>query len=98
MGTTPLRLRTKSGKPVRRGTYPAKYDAFASGKLPAIRNQDPYGTCWAHGTIGSIETDLIADGNAGTGIDLSELHLAYFMNHSYFDEKDCKITTFKGNH
>lgn len=80
---------TKNGKPVRRGTYPAKYDAFASGKLPAIRNQDPYGTCWAHGTIGSIETDLIADGNAGTGIDLSELHLAYFMNHSYFDEKDC---------
>ena len=32
---------TKNGKPVRRGTYPAKYDAFASGKLPAIRNQDP---------------------------------------------------------
>lgn len=28
-------------------------------RLPAIRNQVPYGNCWAHSVIGTMETSLI---------------------------------------
>ena len=79
------------GSPILRGTLPAKYDAYAEKRLPPVRNQGNYGMCWAHGTIGSIEADLIADGKAGTDIDLSELHLAYFMSNEYYDEKNCNV-------
>ena len=79
------------GRPIRRGTLPARYDAYAENSLPPVRDQGDYGTCWAHGTIGSIEADLIADGNAGTDIDLSELHLAYFMSNEFYDEKNCNV-------
>ena len=79
------------GSPILRGTLPARYDAYAEKRLPPVRNQGNYGMCWAHGTIGSIEADLIADGKAGTDIDLSELHLAYFMSNEYYDEKNCNV-------
>lgn len=68
----------------------ASYNSYESERLPAVRNQDPYGTCWAFAVIGSMEADLIANGT-GTDIDLSELHLAWFANNPYFDEKGCNI-------
>ncbi len=64
------------------------YNAYESGRLPAVRDQSPYGTCWAFAALGAAEADLISDG-AGTDIDLSELHLAYFSNNVIFDEKGC---------
>ena len=66
---------------------PSSYNGYKLGNLPEIRDQYPYGTCWAHAAIAAVEADLIHDGNADTGIDLSELHLAYFTNHEFFDEK-----------
>ena len=80
---------SSGGMRKRRGVIPAQYDAFEEGRLPKVRKQSPYGTCFAHGTIGALETDLISDGNADTNIDLSELHLAYFLFHDYYDEKNC---------
>ncbi|MCR5667381.1 MAG: hypothetical protein K6G01_11215 [Eubacterium sp.] len=56
-------------------------------RLPALRDQSPYGTCWAFATIGAMEADLIANGQADTSIDLSELALAYFTYHNYDDPK-----------
>ena len=47
-------------------------------KYPAIRNQNPYGTCWAFASVGMAEYDLINDGLADKNIDLSELQLAYY--------------------
>ena len=64
------------------------YNAYESGRLPAVRDQNPYGTCWAFAALGAAEADLISDG-AGTDIDLSELHLAYFSSNAFFDEKGC---------
>ena len=68
------------------------YDSFAAKRLPAVRNQAPYSSCWAFGSIGTMEADLISDGvDAGTDIDLSELHLAYYGYHGFYDEKSCSI-------
>ena len=49
--------------------------------LPAVRNQNPYNTCWAFAAVGAMEIDLIKDGK--TPIDLSEFFLAYFSAHNY---------------
>ena len=68
---------------------PSKYDGFSAGVLPPVRDQNPYGSCWAFGTIAAVEADLIHDGVYGTDIDLSELHLAYFNYHDFYDEKRC---------
>lgn len=73
----------------RRGVLPSYYNAYELGVLPPVRNQGNYGTCWAFATIAAMEADLIHDGNAGTDIDLSELHLAYFTYHDFLDEKGC---------
>ena len=49
-----------------------------TAKYPAVRDQNPYGTCWAFSALGLAEYDLINDGTVDRNIDLSELQLAYF--------------------
>ena len=46
-----------------------------------VRNQSPYGICWAFATAGMVETSIRKKGLATTDEDsnLSELALAYFM-------------------
>lgn len=51
--------------------------------LPAIRDQSPYGSCWAFATNAAQELSLLRT-NQGTK-DLSELQLAYFTYHSVTD-------------
>ncbi len=50
---------------------------------PVIKNQNPYGTCWAFSSIGLAELDLMQHGK--DAIDLSELHLAYFTYNPVVD-------------
>ncbi len=73
---------------------PSAYNLMEEGKLPAIRQQR-LGTCWAHATIGAMETDLIHDGKAGTDIDLSEMYLAYYFYNKYEDPKGCRKNDVK---
>ncbi|MCR5667382.1 MAG: hypothetical protein K6G01_11220 [Eubacterium sp.] len=70
-------------------SLPTSYNNYEEGNLPALRNQNPYGTCWTFASIGALEADLIASGQVedNTSIDLSELALAYFTNHQYDDPK-----------
>ena len=53
-----------------------------SNYVTAIRNQNPYGTCWAHSTIACAEIYLKKHGIVPMqeNLDLSELHLAYYAN------------------
>ena len=42
-----------------RNGYPSSYDLRGvSGKLPAVRDQNPWGSCWAHATYASMESCL----------------------------------------
>ena len=64
--------------------YNPKEDGFSGGyTLPSVRNQNPYGTCWAFGSLAASEMSLARKYNVTR--DLSELQLAYFTYHSNND-------------
>lgn len=65
-------------------SYPADLNAYYN-EFPDIRNQNPYGTCWAFSSLGLAEYDLIMDGVADKNINLSELQLAYFTYNFVID-------------
>lgn len=72
-------------------TLPSKYDLRnVNGKsyVTSIKDQEPYGTCWAHAALGAMESNMLMQGK-GT-YDLSEMHLAWFT----FKGSD-KSKTFK---
>ena len=47
--------------PVKRSkaSLPATYDLRTTGRLSPVKNQLPYGTCWAHATMGALESRLL---------------------------------------
>ena len=74
-------------------SYPASYDLRSLGRVTGVRDQNPYGTCWAFATIGSLESalmpaswdfseDNVVNGNGYSGITYdsggwTEVALAY---------------------
>lgn len=46
----------------KRKPLPAYYNSGSAGVWTPVRNQDPYGTCWAHGAIASCELYMIQHG------------------------------------
>lgn len=73
-------------------SVPASYDVRKKLKIPAIRNQSHFGTCWAHSAIGAMEINMIKKGKATNKINLSELQLSYY---GYYSMKD-KLENTKG--
>lgn len=61
-------------------SFPSRFDLRNTRALTPIRDQNPYGTCWAHATMASIESCLL--NRCGEQTDLSENNLA---NLSGFD-------------
>lgn len=55
-------------------------ECYIPTNLPLTRNQNPYGTCWAHSAIALTEMAM-----GGNPIDYSELQLAYFSYHPVKD-------------
>jgi len=65
---------------------PAVYNPVANDygyQLPAVRNQSPYGTCWAFSTSAITEMSYLM--NTNKVLDTSELQLAYFTYHGSED-------------
>lgn len=54
--------------------YPSKFDMRGVLPLTAVKNQETFGTCWAHSAAASAETSII---DRLPNIDLSEFHTAY---------------------
>ena len=77
-----------------RDPLPSSYDGRTQGYLTSVKSQNPYGTCWAHASIASVETYMIKHGitNALTGapanqnMNLSEYHLAWFNYTDAYDK------------
>ncbi|MBQ1372391.1 MAG: hypothetical protein IIY70_05610, partial [Oscillospiraceae bacterium] len=82
------------GDTVTKDTLPSRYDARTMGYLPSVRDQNPYGTCWAFAAMASSEIDMIKNGvvNGDTGaaattsLNLSESHLAWFNFTNAYDK------------
>lgn len=74
--------------PYARSAVPAAYPvestdieqarAWMNARYPAVRDQNPYGTCWSFATMGLAEFDLINKRIFTQANDLSELQLAHF--------------------
>ncbi|MBO4419960.1 MAG: InlB B-repeat-containing protein, partial [Oscillospiraceae bacterium] len=77
-----------------RATLPSSYDSRSYGYITSVKNQNPYGTCWAFGTMAPIEAYMIKHGiinndtgaAATTSMDLSESHLAWFNYTKAYDK------------
>lgn len=55
---------------------PPSFDLRQSGRVSAVRDQNPFGTCWTFAVMGAMESNLRTQGV--TGVDLSEAQLAFF--------------------
>ena len=62
---------------------PTKYDPRTNGLVSSVKNQYPYGMCWAFSSTTSMESNLLKQGLGE--YDLSEEHLAYFLAHRVGD-------------
>lgn len=62
---------------------PVRYDAREKGIVTSVKNQMPYGACWAFAMASIMETSLLKQG-AGA-FDLSEEHLCYFFSNRVGD-------------
>lgn len=71
-----------------------RYDSREQGYVTSVKNQSPFGTCWAHAALASMESSLLVAGLADTDVDLSEWHLAYFSTHTGSD----KLGNTAGDH
>lgn len=62
-----------------RSALPTSYDNRKQHHVTPIKDQNPYGDCWAFTTMAAAETNLLKSGivNNPNAVDLSELQFAY---------------------
>ena len=59
--------------------------SYVSPYITSVKNQNPYGACWAFAFIGASEASIYKQGLGTADTDLSEWQLAYFMSHTVTD-------------
>jgi len=62
---------------------PSSYDLRDYGYVTPVRNQTPFGICWAFGIMGAIESNILKKGlvpiEDADKLDLSEAQLVYYI-------------------
>ncbi|MGN1432554.1 MAG: lectin like domain-containing protein [Ruminococcus sp.] len=76
-------------------SLPTKYNLADENLVTKVKNQNPYGSCWAFSAISSLESSLVKSGNADSSVDLSEKHLIWF-NYNGADNSEDK-SLYAGN-
>ncbi|MBQ7836361.1 MAG: hypothetical protein IJ389_03815 [Clostridia bacterium] len=59
--------------------------SYRSPYITSVKNQNPYGTCWAHSTCSLAESWLWKEGFASSSLNLSEYQLSYFIYKERYD-------------
>ncbi|MBR4194426.1 MAG: hypothetical protein IKQ54_08880, partial [Oscillospiraceae bacterium] len=77
-------------EPVR--DLPSSYDSRNYNYITSVKDQNPYGSCWAHAAMGSVEAYMIKYGvpvgtgsAATTSLNLSETQHCYFNYSTAYD-------------
>ncbi|MBQ1820200.1 MAG: InlB B-repeat-containing protein [Clostridia bacterium] len=82
-----------SGREATRDTLPSKYDSRDYNYITSVKNQNPYGSCWAHAAMASVESYMIKYGvevgttgaAATTSLNLSETQHCFFNYTNAYD-------------
>ena len=60
-------------------TLPSKFDLRDENRIPPIRNQNPWGTCWTFAAVAAMESSYLTNFNAKPeDVDFSEMYLVWF--------------------
>ncbi len=82
---------------------PDKVDLRDNGVIPAVKDQNPYGTCWSFGALGVSEVSILNElgltqeeykEQYGQYLDLSEFFHAYFTLNPTFENGNIDGFTF----
>ena len=81
-----------TGRTDTRDTLPSRYDSRDYNYVTSVKDQNPYGSCWAHAAVASVESYMISHavpvgtGSAATtSLNLSETQHAFFNYSSAYD-------------
>lgn len=80
-----LQTDTLENNAKRATVLPSRYNAAEHDLVTPVKDQNPYGTCWAFSALSACETSMIRKGLQNTSFDLSEFHFAYFFFHTQED-------------
>ncbi len=72
------------------GEYPSEFDLRDEGLVTSVKMQNPWGTCWAFGSLASLESTVLKDGGSYEGAEpnYSERQLAWVGRTAVGDETD----------
>ena len=75
------------------GSLPARFDLREKGVVSPVKNQEPWGTCWAFGSTAASEASILSELGttyAKNPLDLSVRHLAWFAGSALPDSATMK--------
>ena len=70
-------LQSAEDSPAAESEFPSKFDLRDLGRVTPVKQQNPWGTCWAFAAISILSA--MGKTYAETGLDLSERHLAWYV-------------------